>query len=125
MNQTTQMLGELKKCLRRKGLTYRDVAQALGLSEPSVKRIFSEETFSLKRLEEVCRLLDMTIFDLAKLTRMDAEEQATVLDTAQERALAEDTALLTYFYLLLTGRKPASTTSTSGCTPACCCAWTS
>ena len=107
MSQTRQLLTALKKCLRAKGLTYRDVADALDLSEASVKRIFSEETFSLKRLEEVCRFLDLSIYDLAKLTRLDAEEASTVLDLAQERALAADSTLLTYFYLLLTGHTPA------------------
>ena len=53
MSQTDQILTALKKCLRAKGLTYRDVAAALELSEASVKRLFSEQSFSLKRLEEI------------------------------------------------------------------------
>ena len=39
MTQTSQMLVALKKCLRAKGLTYCDVAEALDLSEASVKRL--------------------------------------------------------------------------------------
>ena len=71
MSQTSDLLAALKKCLRAKGLTYRDVAQALQLSEASIKRLFSEQTFSLSRLEDVCRFLDMSIYDLARLARHD------------------------------------------------------
>lgn len=106
MSQTKALLTALKKCLRAKGLTYRDVAQALSLSEASVKRIFSEQSFSLQRLEEVCRFLDMSIYDLARLTRLDTEDEITRLSLEQEQGLADDLLVLTYFYLLLTGRTP-------------------
>ena len=89
MSQTDQILSALKKCLRAKGLTYRDVAAALELSEASVKRLFSEQSFSLKRLEEICRYLDMNLYDLARLTRMHTDEEITVLSIDQEKALAE------------------------------------
>jgi DNA-binding Xre family transcriptional regulator len=104
MNQTAQILDALKKCLRAKGLTYRDVAEALEISEASVKRIFSRKTFTLSRLEEICRLLEISIYDLTRLTEMHAERGSSALTVAQEEALAEDSSLLTYFYLLLLGR---------------------
>ena len=106
MSQTADLLNALKKCLRAKGLTYRDVARALEISEPSVKRIFSEQTFSLTRLEEVCRFLDLTIYDLARLARETMSDDVTRLTVEQEQGLADDPLVLTYFYLLLTGRTP-------------------
>ena len=106
MNQTEQILGALKKSLRAKGLTYRDVAEALHMSEASIKRIFSRKTFTLTRLEQVCRFLDMSIYDLARLTEMHGERDSSVLTVPQEEALAADSSLLTYFYLLLLGRTP-------------------
>ena len=107
MRQTTQLLDALKRCLKARGLNYRNVAEALDLSEASVKRIFSERTFSLTRLEDVCGLLDMNIYELAKLTKMRSEEEVTELSLDQEAPLARDSALLTYYYLLLNGWKPA------------------
>ncbi len=106
MSQTKDLLSALKKCLRLKGLTYRDVAVALQLSEASVKRIFSEQTFSVSRLEEVCRFLDMSIYDLARLARQGIDNDLTRLSAEQEQGLADDPLVLTYFYLLLTGRTP-------------------
>lgn len=106
MNQTKDLLRALKKCLRAKGLGYRDLAEALDISESSVKRIFSQKTFTLERLEQVCRFLDMSIYDLARLTRIETDDEITRLTTEQEQGLADDPLALTYFYLMLTGRTP-------------------
>jgi len=100
MNQTSQMLLSLKRCLKIRGITYRGVAEELGLSEPSVKRLFSEESFSLQRLERVCRMLDMSLFDLARMARVE-EGRATVLSIEQEQAFADDSQLFATFYLLV------------------------
>lgn len=114
MTQTADLLNALKKALRSRGLTYRDLAGALQLSEASVKRLFSEQTFSLRRLEDACRFLDIGIYDLARMTRLGDAQRATQLELAQENALAADSTLLTYFYLLLTGWKPARVARTLG-----------
>lgn len=106
MSQTQELLQALKKCLRAKGLNYRDVAVALDISEASVKRIFSQQTFTLPRLEQVCRFLDMSIYDLARLTRIEQDDERAQLTIEQEEGLAGDPMALTYFYLLLTGRTP-------------------
>lgn len=106
MSQSNQLIDALKKTLKARGMTYRDVANALRLSESSVKRIFSEQTFTLQRLEDVCRLLDTNIYDLAKRTAMKSDAPPQELSVSQERALADDPVLLTYFYLLITGWKP-------------------
>ncbi len=108
MNETKRMVETLKRCLRARGMTYRSLGRALGLSESSVKRLFSEETFSLTRLERVCRAIDMTIADLARLSSEEGERTATLhpssLTLEQERILASKSSLLACFYLLLNGR---------------------
>lgn len=101
MNQTRHLLSALKKCLRAKGISYRDVAAMLEISESSVKRIFAEETFTLKRLEEVCNIAGVSIYELARMTKMNAQDEIKVLSLAQERSLADDPLLFTCFYLLL------------------------
>jgi len=103
MNQTAQWVDTLKRCLKARGVTYREVAQALGLSEASVKRLFSEQSFSLKRVEQICRLLDLDFSDLARLNDRRYSDRLTVLSPEQEAGLADDPILLSYFYLLLRG----------------------
>lgn len=45
MTQTVELLNTLKKCLKAKGLNYRDLAEALNLSEASIKRLFPSRVF--------------------------------------------------------------------------------
>jgi transcriptional regulator with XRE-family HTH domain len=103
MNETQQWIDTLKRCLKARGLTYRDVAAALQLSEASVKRLFAGRSFSLTRLEQVCRMVDLRFSDLARLNDRQYRERQTVLSLEQEQALAGDAILLSYFYLLLNG----------------------
>ena len=118
MSQTNELLDSLKKCLKAKGKTYNDVARALDISEASVRRIFSKKTFTLDRLEQVCRFLDMSIYDLARIARIGADENVTKLSLEQERKLVADRPALTYFYLLLTGRTPSKIAKEFGLTEA-------
>lgn len=103
MNESQQWIDTLKRCLKARGLTYREVAVALQLSEASVKRLFAGRSFSLARLEQVCRMMDLSFSDLARLNDRQYRERQTVLSLEQERALAGDAILLSYFYLLLNG----------------------
>ena len=103
MSQTNQWIDTLKRCLKARGFTYKDVAIALELSEASIKRLFSGRSFSLARLEQICRLMDMSFSDLARLNDRKYQERQTTLSASQEAALADDAILLSYFYLLLNG----------------------
>jgi DNA-binding Xre family transcriptional regulator len=103
MSQTNQWIDTLKRCLKTRGLTYKNVAEALELSEPSIKRLFSERTLSLQRLEQICRLMDMALSDLARMNDLQHEDRQTTLSIKQESELAGDAILLSYFYLLLNG----------------------
>ena len=103
MSQTNQWIDTVKRCLKARGFTYKDVATALELSEASIKRLFSERSFSLTRLEQICRLMDMSFSDLARLNDLRYQERQTTLRASQEAALADDAILLSYFYLLLNG----------------------
>lgn len=100
MPQTTLIVRVVKQALKTKGLTYADVAKALDLSEASVKRLFSEENFSLQRLDAICDLLGMEICDLAKMVE-EQSEKAKELTQDQEKALVAKPKLLLVFYLLL------------------------
>jgi transcriptional regulator with XRE-family HTH domain len=98
----TELTETLKRCLKARGLTYAALATALKLSEASVKRLFSSGSFTIKRVERICRVLDMDLFELARLAR-DETPAATLLSMTQERALAENSRLLLVFHLLLAG----------------------
>ncbi|MFC1664967.1 helix-turn-helix domain-containing protein [Pseudomonadota bacterium] len=100
MSQTKPLIDALKRELRRQGRTYRDIANALELSEASVKRMFSERTFSLSRLDRICELLDMEISDLVRMMEQ-ATELTTHLSLQQEKELVSDIKLLLMAHLLM------------------------
>ena len=64
--QTTQLIETLKQHLRSQGVTYKDLAKHLSMSEANVKRMFSQNKLSLERLETICNLLHMDILQLAQ-----------------------------------------------------------
>ncbi len=83
----------LKMHLKARGMTYADVARALKISEPTVKRIFAGRNCTLKRLDEMCDVLQV---ELAELTRGLPRNARLIsqLTRAQEEELMADPALL-------------------------------
>lgn len=86
-----------------RGLTYKQISKALGISEASVKRTFADESFTLSRLEEVCQLAGITLYELARLAE-GIHEQANRFTLEQETLLASDPKLFDLFYLLFHGK---------------------
>ena len=91
--QATQLVDVLKHALRERRVTYARLAQGLGLSESSVKRLFSTRRMSLERLEQVCAFLGLEIADLLELARA-AEPRLAELSEEQERTLVADPKLM-------------------------------
>lgn len=102
MAEANLLIDTLKKLLKSRGLTYAAVAQRSGLSEASVKRLFSQRTFTVARLEQFCGLLDIDFFELARLARGRAGD-VREMTMKQEAALAADEKLLALFYLVFNG----------------------
>ena len=93
MSQTTLILETLKQEIRRRGKTYADAALALGLSEASVKRLFSEKSFSLERLDILCQWLGMDIAELVQQMEYK-QQQVSQMTEEQEQELVSDIKLL-------------------------------
>ncbi len=93
MSETTQLLSTIKRQLKAQGLMYRDVAAALKLSEPSVKRLFSGRRLTVDRLAQIGTLLG---FSLTELLQESTATLPTVhaLTETQERELISDNKLL-------------------------------
>lgn len=104
MSESAAIIEVLKRSLKTRGLTYRDVAKRVGLSEASIKRVFSEETFTLQRLEAICIAIGVSLTELVRIAADSRESRAQFLSLEQEHLLATDSRLLVCFYLLLNGR---------------------
>ena len=93
MSEVAQLVVTIKRLLKAGGLTYRDVAQALELSEPSVKRLFSSERFTVDRLARLSQLLGLTLAELMAESA-SALPLLQTLTAEQEAQLVADRKLL-------------------------------
>lgn len=89
MTEIDQLLTTLKRLLKTQGLTYRDLAAKLGLSEPSVKRMFATRRLTVDRLVEIAGLLGFTLAELAQEAAI-GESRLHTLSEKQERELVGD-----------------------------------
>ena len=97
--KSQQIKTVLKDLLRKKKMTYEDVAETLECSVPTVKRILGPEELTLTRLLEFCDILEVTLSDIEVLTNMTkvAEENFT---QEQEEFFAKNGHYLSYFLKL-------------------------
>lgn len=88
MSQIPKLCDALKSLLRERGITYRELAASLQMSEANVKRMFSQHSLSLARLEDICRVLELTLHDFfmqaesvgGEITQMTREQEQQLVD---------------------------------------------
>lgn len=93
MAQTKALIQTLKRALKAHGKTYAEVAKTLDLTEASVKRLFSEQSFSIHRLDQVCQMIGMEISDLVKMME-EHSGKLVHLTKDQEKEIIKDISLL-------------------------------
>jgi len=92
MAHSAALVDVLKRELRARGVTYAQVARKLGLSEASVKRMFSRKNFTLKRLDQVCQLTNADFSDLARTLHQE-ENLVSQLTFEQEKEIVSSRKL--------------------------------
>lgn len=93
MSSPEAILQALRSEMRGAGVTYKQLAQRLAMSESSIKRVFSQGDMSLSRLAQICKAVGVAMEDVLRQAA-DAVPQADTLTLAQERSLIDDPALL-------------------------------
>ncbi len=100
MAERPQIVSELKRALRERGLTYTDVAGKLKLSVASVKRLFSTGDFSLDRVDAICELLGLGLKEILEKAHEHAAP-TNQLTVTQEQEVVADPALFLVTWLVL------------------------
>jgi len=93
LSQISQITDILKKLLRSKKITYKHLAQELNLSEANIKRIFAKDSFSLKRLEQICHVMNFELTDFFIFAEKQ-KVQIQQLTNEQEQELIDNPKLL-------------------------------
>jgi transcriptional regulator with XRE-family HTH domain len=99
MADQSLIVAEFKRALRERGLTYAAVAKKLSLSVASVKRLFSGGDLSLKRVDQICELLETGLADI--LAQAHDRPAANQLTLAQEQEIVSDPRLFLIAWLVL------------------------
>ncbi len=100
MAQATRLVQELKSLLKQRGVTYRELAQELDLSESAIKQMFSSGNMTLARLDRICEVLALDFGDLLRLSEASAQRLQS-LSLEQETELISDPKLLLTAYCLV------------------------
>jgi len=93
MSGSQDLIAALKAELKSARITYADLADALGMSESSIKRMFAKADMPLSRIDDVLRVLKLDFADLARQVA-DARPLRHELTLEQERAVVADRKLL-------------------------------
>ncbi|KTC96046.1 helix-turn-helix domain-containing protein [Legionella feeleii] len=93
MSQIHDLFVIIKQQLKLQGLTYKELAKKLALSEASVKRLFSQQNIDLSRLEAICECINLTLSEAFELVHK-RNKPILHLTEKQEKELISDKKLL-------------------------------
>lgn len=91
--QTEHILSALKGVLRAKGISYKDAADSLDLSESSIKRLFAEKSFTMPRLEKLCEIAGTDLAELLQIVESE-RQNVSMLSVEQEQEIVNNPTLL-------------------------------
>ncbi len=94
-----EITNALKQAFKARGVTYKDVAERIGVSEQTIKRLFREKDCSLSRLNELCDAIDISVYDLMEISRHHVEP-ATKLTNQQEEFLRDNPSHFSFLFFL-------------------------
>lgn len=98
MSVSRVFLDRIKQRLKRKGISYKQLAKEMRVAESTVKRWFSAGSLSLGQLDELCDFLQIDIGELS-----ESEGTGKVRETftpSQEAFFVKNEKALVLFYLL-------------------------
>jgi transcriptional regulator with XRE-family HTH domain len=91
--ETGQLISTIKRLLKSQGMTYRSLGKELGLSEPSVKRLFASGRLTVERLVQISNLLGYTLAELSREAQA-GQARLSSLTENQEREVVSNPKLL-------------------------------
>ncbi|MDX9730767.1 MAG: helix-turn-helix transcriptional regulator [Bdellovibrionales bacterium] len=103
--QSQRIKTALKTQLKKKQMTYEDLAKHLKVSVPTVKRYLGAEEITVGRLLEICELLDLSLEQLAKIAEI-GENKDERFTEEQEKFFAKNPNYFAYFLKICEGLSP-------------------
>lgn len=101
-----QLKEAAKSVMKKQGRSYQDLADHLGISLVSVKRVMSKEEISLSRFLEICNWLDVGIADLEKIAQHNQSHEKIRFTEEQEKFLAKNPEYMSFLFNMFTDKSP-------------------
>lgn len=95
----------LKKILKLRGLTYAELAQAIGLSESGLKKSLSAKDGSFQRLVQICRFIGITLSEVIDVHHL----RHISFNSEQQKEFKKKFLLFEVYWMLVYERKEVST----------------
>ena len=102
MEHSTYLAG-IKRALKNREISYKDLAVALRMTESGVKKMLNAKDISFRRVLQICEILNMLPGQLFSLSEQSAIP-VLPLTVKQESALLQDRRLLTVYWLFAIDR---------------------
>jgi DNA-binding Xre family transcriptional regulator len=101
-----QLKEAAKSIMKKQGRSYQDLADHLGISLVSVKRVMSKEEISLSRFLEICNWLDVGISDLEKIALHNQSHEKIRFTEEQEKFLAKNPEYMSFLFNMFAEKSP-------------------
>lgn len=98
------VVSTLKKVLKVKKITYKSLADELGMSESGVKKLLTSKDISLTRVEQITRIIGLSLADLFQIAS-EEEVKNVKLSPKQESAFFENNMLFRVYWFLAVEEK--------------------
>lgn len=95
-----EVIEAIKKVLKAKKITYKVLADEMGMSESGVKKLFTAKDISLGRLSQISSIVGLTLGSMFQLIEEQEIKNIKFTDR-QEMALYNDTKLFRVFWFLV------------------------
>ncbi len=105
----------LKDRLKKRGMTYGELAEHLEVSVPTVKRYLGQEELTVSRLLQICEVVDLELEDLARIIQVGGHQDERFTEE-QDKFLAKNPKYFAYFMRLCEGLTPSQIAEKYGLT---------
>ena len=98
--ERSSLFTTLKQVLRAQGIQYKELAEMIGMSEPTVKRMFQEQDCKLSRLLDICDKIGLSFSELVEINSSNPPPPI-LLPLETEQKIAAEPGLFAFFILLI------------------------
>jgi DNA-binding Xre family transcriptional regulator len=95
-----EIIDALKVAMKSRAITYKQVADKVGVSEKTIKRLFRDKDCSISRLNEICNAIGLSVYDLLDFAKRHTEPRAKL--SSDQEAFLQQHRLHFYFLFFLT-----------------------